>query len=135
MNIRVLESEWLPFTQSLRSRRDVESAGIILAERLHGGEVLLARQLISVPDSGYAIRRCNQIRIDPVMMNRLIRPARNEGMSVITVHTHPETNRPWFSAADDSGDSRLMPSLFSQMAGPHGSVVIAGNSGVPAGRV
>src|SRR5437879_429311 len=34
----------------------------------------------------------------------------------------------WFSAADDSGDARLMPSFFHQMAGPHGSVVIAGSS-------
>lgn len=135
MNIRILESQWLPFTQSLRSRNDVESAGIILAERLQGGEVLLARQLIEVPDVGYAIRRADQIRIDPVMLNRLVRPARDEGLSVITVHTHPGTNRPWFSAADDSGDSRLIPSLFAQMAGPHGSVVIAGDSGVAAGRV
>src|SRR5207249_9038526 len=52
-----------------------------------------------------------------------------------TVHTHPGTTRPWFSAADDHGDARLMPSLFHQMPGPHGSVVLAGETGVPAGRV
>lgn len=37
--------------------------------------------------------------------------------------------------ADDDGDSRLIPSLFAQMEGPHGSLVIAGETGVPAGRV
>src|SRR6185437_14386347 len=109
--------------------------GIILAERLHGGEVLVGRHFVSVPDTGYQIRRVDQLRIDPIAINRLIRPAREAGLSIITVHTHPGTNRPWFSVADDEGDSRLMPSLFAQMRGPHGSIVIAGETGIPAARL
>jgi len=135
MNLRVIESQWTPFILALRARRDVETAGIILAERLSGGEVLLARHLATVPDEGYAIRRIDQLQIDPVALNRLFRPARDGRMSIITVHTHPGTNQPWFSAADDNGDSRLIPSLFAQMPGPHGSAVIAGNSGLPAVRL
>jgi len=134
MNLRAIESQWTPFVSRLCARRDVETAGIILAERLSGGEVLLARHMVIVPDEGYAIRRIDQLRVDPVTLNRLFRPARDGRMSVITVHTHPGTSQPWFSAADDNGDSRLMPSLFTQMPGPHGSVVIAGNTGLPAGR-
>jgi hypothetical protein len=42
MNLRVLESQWQPFVSRLCERRDVETAGLILAERLNGG-VLLAR--------------------------------------------------------------------------------------------
>jgi hypothetical protein len=54
---------------------------------------------------------------------------------VITVHTRPNANLPWFSLADDAGDSKLMPSLFSQMSGPHGSIVVAGDTAIPLGRV
>jgi hypothetical protein len=135
MKLRIRESDWTPFAINLSKRTDVESAGVILAERLHGGDVLLAQHLVEVPDDGYLIRRLELIRIDPIVLNRLIRPARDRGMSVVTVHTHPGSNRPWFSAADDLGDGRLMPSLYNQMVGPHGSVVIAGDSMVACGRV
>ena len=135
MKLRAIESKWKAFTDGLRSRSDVETAGIILAERLKGGDVLLVRGLIEVPEEGYLIRRGDQIRIDPVMLNRLTRPARDAGLSVITVHTHPCTTHAWFSAADDAGDSRLVPSLLSQMTGPHGSMVIAGETGNAIGRV
>jgi hypothetical protein len=135
MKLRVIESQWKSFVGRLCVRSDVETAGIILAERLHGGEVLLARHIIEIPPQGYLIRLGDQLRLDPVTLNRIIRPARDSGLSVITVHTHPGTTHPWFSAADDRGDARLMPSLYHQMEGPHGSVVIAGGTGLAAGRV
>lgn len=135
MYLRILQTEWEPFVEALCARQDVESAGVVLAERLPGDNVLLARRLILVPEDGYLIRRHDQIRIDPVVFNRLVRPAREHGWSVFTVHTHPRTQRPWFSIADDGGDARLMPSLFVQTAGPHGSLVLAGDTHVPAGRV
>jgi hypothetical protein len=135
MKLRVIESQWNSFIDGLRVRSDVETAGIVLAERVYGGEVLLARHMIEVPPEGYLIRRGDQLRIDPVTLNRIIRPARDGGLSVITVHTHPGTTHPWFSDADDRGDARLIPSLFNQMAGPHGSVVVAGDTGIAMGRV
>ena len=134
MKLRILESEWKPFVSALCERSDVETAGVILSERL-ADDVLFARHLQLVPEEGYQVRRNDHIRIDPVTINRLVRPAREQGLSVITVHTHPHSKAPWFSAADDEGDSRLMPSLLSQMAGPHGSLVIAGDTGTPTARV
>jgi hypothetical protein len=135
MKLRAMGSKWTPFIDALRLRTDVETAGVILAERLKGDEVLLVRDMIEIPDEGYLIRRGDQIRLDPVTLNRIIRPARNAGLSVITVHTHPGATFPWFSEADDAGDSRLMPSLLNQMPGPHGSMVIAGSTGLSIGRV
>lgn len=134
MKLRVFESEWVPFINELCARKDVESAGIILAERLHGGNVLLARQLSVIPDDAYAIRQQDRIRIDPITLNRLIRPARDHKLSIFTIHTHPGTDVPWFSIADDAGDSVLIPSLFSQMPGPHGSIVVAGNTHIACAR-
>lgn len=135
MNLRVIESQWNSFVDGLRARSDVETAGIVLAERLHGGELLLARHMAEIPREGYLIRRGDQLRLDPITLNRIIRPARDGGLSVLTVHTHPGATHPWFSEADDRGDARLMPSLFHQMAGPHGSVVVAGATGLPTCRV
>jgi molybdopterin/thiamine biosynthesis adenylyltransferase/proteasome lid subunit RPN8/RPN11 len=135
MKLRVMKSKWHAFIDGLRSRSDVETAGVILAERLRGGKVLLVRDLIEIPEEGYLIRKADQIRLDPVMLNRITRPARDSGLSVITVHTHPGTTHPWFSEADNAGDARLMPSLLNQMPGPHGSMVIAGDTGNAIGRV
>jgi molybdopterin-synthase adenylyltransferase len=133
MRLRILESHWGPFAEALCARQDVETAGIILAERI-AGDVLLARKFTLVPESGYAIRRPDHIRIDPVALNRLIRPARDRRLSVFTIHTHPGAREPWFSKADDIGDNVLMPSLFAQTDGPHGSLVVAGDTRVPVAR-
>ena len=135
MILRLRYSQWSRFDAGLRQRTDVETAGVILARRLQDGDVLLGECFLLVPEDGYQIREADRLRIDPVAVNRLIRRARDGGLSVITVHTHPNTDRPWFSWADDAGDSRLMPALFAQMPGPHGSMVVAGNTGVPTGRV
>lgn len=133
MKLKILASDWHPFVDTLCARTDVESAGVILAERLHDG-VLLARQLTPLADAAYVIRQQDRIRIDPVALNRLVRPARDRGLSVFTAHTHPGADEAWFSTADDLGDSVLMPSLFAQMDGPHGSLVIATNSRTVAAR-
>src|SRR5687768_9128845 len=107
MKLRFIESSWAPFAQALCERCDLETAGLVLAERAAGG-LLIARELALVPDYGYAIRQPDRIRIDPVAFNRLVRPARDRGLSIFTIHTHPGTQEPWFSTADDIGDSVLM---------------------------
>lgn len=135
MKLRLPHEAWKAFVSQLCARDDVESAGVILAEPLPNREVLVARELLCVPDSGYLIRRRDQLRIDPVALNRMIRPARERGLAIVTIHTHPGTIEPWFSLADDAGDERLMPSLYAQAPGPHGSMVIAGASGTVKGRI
>jgi hypothetical protein len=133
MKLKLLESDWLPFAEALCARHDVETAGIILARRVADG-VLLGSDFILVPEAGYQIREPDRIRIDPIAINRMIRPARDRGLSIFTVHTHPGADETWFSTADDIGDSVLMPSLFVQTDGPHGSVVVAGDTGLPVAR-
>jgi hypothetical protein len=66
MKLRVIKTQWNSFIDALRAGSDVETAGMVLAERLHGGEVLLARQMIEVPPEGYLIRRSDQLRLDPI---------------------------------------------------------------------
>ena len=129
MKIRVIERAWRSALGHLWARTDVEAAAIMMGEVLPEAGVLAVRQIVPVPDAAFDRRGPDIISINAVAMNRLIRPARDRGWSVVTVHTHPGASEPWFSWADDSGDLRLMPSLHHQMPGrPHGSVVV-----VPSG--
>ena len=135
MRLRIEETAWNAFSAALRKAQDLETAGVILAQPIGGGDVLVARRLLQIPENGYAIRKVDQLQIDPIALNRLVHQARVESLSVITAHTHPRTTEPWFSRADDLGDDRLMPSFYVQSPGPHGSLVLAGASGIATARV
>lgn len=135
MQIRILSEAWVAFEERLLARKDVETAGVIIAETLPAadGPVLMARDLIVWPEDGYLERTADFIRLDPVAINRLTRSARLEGLSVFTVHSHPGCDDAWFSLADDRGDARLMPGFHLQMPGvPHGSIVVTGTGRVAA---
>lgn len=134
MKLRIRESDWAPFSSTLRANRELETAGIILARQVNGGETLVAEKLSAVPLNGYTIRERDRLQITPVALNGLVRQARLNGLSVLTAHTHPGTEEPWFSQADDVGDARLMPSFYIQSPGPHGSIVLAGDSARVAAR-
>jgi hypothetical protein len=130
MKLRIAEVLWTELCQQLLARKDVESAGLLLGEpsETPAGKVVAVRAAMAVPDAAYLIRRRDQISLDPVALNRLTRTARDRGWSVFTIHTHPGASEPWFSAADDAGDARLMPSLKCQIPdAPHGSIVLIDN--------
>jgi hypothetical protein len=132
MIIRISESAWNQFAKQLLERRDVETAGIILCEPFEH-DVVVAREFILVPDSGYTIRAIDRLQLDPIFLNRALRSARDRGWTVMTIHTHPGAKRAWFSWADDQGDERLMPSLHHQItARVHGAMVLAGSGSVVA---
>jgi ThiF family/Prokaryotic homologs of the JAB domain len=134
MKLRIAESQWNGLKAQLLAREDVETAGILMGTHLGANGLAVAIQhAIAVPDDAYRVRRRDQISVDPVAFNRLTRPARDQGLSIFTVHTHPGASEAWFSAADDAGDARLMPSLHCQVPGaPHGSLVLASSGAVAA---
>lgn len=130
MKLRISEQAWTALREALFARTDVESAGLLLGEPVETpiGTIIVVRDAFAVPDAAYRIRRPDQISLDPIALNRLTRRARDRGWSVFTIHTHPGAAEPWFSAADDAGDSRLMPSMMCEMPGaPHGSIVLVEN--------
>jgi hypothetical protein len=134
MKIRIEESAWRGVTEHLLARDDVETAAILLGEVVDAdGAAIAVKAWAPVPDDGYLIRRIDQIRIDPVAINRLVRPARDRGLAVFTIHSHPMALDAWFSHADDLGDARLLPSFATQIPGvPHGSLVLARSEAVIA---
>jgi molybdopterin-synthase adenylyltransferase len=135
MKLRISEHRWAAFCQQLLARKEVESAGVLIGEPVGtpAGTIVMVRDAIAIPEGAYLIRRRDQLSIDPVAMNRLTRPAHDRGWSLFTVHTHPGATEPWFSAADDAGDARLMPSLHCKTpSAPHGSIVLVDNGRVAA---
>jgi hypothetical protein len=135
MKLRISEEHWGLLRMQLFARDDVETAGLLLVESIQTpvGTVGVVREAFALPDAAYAIRRRDQISIDPVALNRLTRPARDRGWGVFTIHTHPGASEAWFSHADNAGDARLMPSLACQMPhARHGSLVLVDSGHVVA---
>lgn len=127
MKLRVSETSWSLLCEQLLARKDVESAGLLLGEATQtpAGTIIAVRESFALPEAAYRIRRRDQLSLDPVALNRLTRGARDRAWSVFTIHTHPGATEPWFSAADDAGDARLMPSMRCQIPDtPHGSIVL-----------
>jgi molybdopterin/thiamine biosynthesis adenylyltransferase len=128
MKIRIDEGNWHRLVAALRAREDVETAAIMLGEPLStpDGPLIVIREVVPVPNEGYSVRRIDQLSIDPIVLNRLVRPARDRSWSIFTIHTHPGASEAWFSRADDAGDARLMPALrFQSPDAFHGSMVLA----------
>lgn len=135
MKLRISEQAWTALHEQLFRRKDVETAGLLLGESVEtpAGTIIAVQEAFAVPESAYRVRRRDQISIDPVALNRLTRRARDQGWSIFTIHTHPGAAEPWFSAADDAGDARLMPSMNCQIpTAPHGSIVVVENGGAVA---
>jgi molybdopterin-synthase adenylyltransferase len=133
MDVRVSDRIWSSLSSALLARSDVESAGLLFAESLPAtsGPVLVVRDAVAFPDSAYTVRELDQLQLDPIAINRLTRPARDRGWSIITAHTHPAAARAAFSWADDRGDARLLPSFASRIPGvPHGSIVLASSGDI-----
>lgn len=130
MKLRITEHSWNQLRDRLFQRTDVETAGLLFGEKIatSSGTIIVVRQALALPDNAYAIRRIDRLSIDPVALNRLTRPARDNNWSIFTIHTHPGASEAWFSSADDAGDARLMPSLCCQITDtPHGSIVAIDN--------
>lgn len=137
MKVRITERMWDELCAELLKNTELETAGILLGETIDtpSGPIVSIRHTAVVPDDAYLIRKVDQISIDPIALNRITKPARDNRWSIFTIHTHPMAIDAWFSRADDIGDSRLMSSFHCQIPGvPHGSVVVT-NSGDVAARV
>lgn len=122
--LRFAQNQWRDLRAILQARTDVETAAIILAEPIGSG-VMLVRSVAAVPEDGYAHRTREHITINPDALVALTKPAREHGWSIVTAHSHPLSEAPRFSLADDAGDARLMPGFARQMPERrHGALIL-----------
>src|SRR5262249_39777227 len=104
-----------------------EAAAVLLAgyAKIAGNVRLLVRECHPVPPGAYVVQERFRVVIHPSFLAPLVKKARNDGWSLVLVHTHPFADHASFSPVDDDGESVLMPSLFSRANNrPHGSLVL-----------
>src|SRR5262249_45073254 len=67
----------------------------------------------------------NFLSIDPSFLSKCYKKARQDNRSVVLVHTHPFSEWPTFSHADDLGEAATLPALFSRIPEQsHGTLVL-----------
>lgn len=130
MKLRFTEVCWELLVAVLLARLDVETMAVLHARPLDTGKagepIYVVEKVETIPDDGYDVRRIDQLHVKPEVLIRATRSARQKGRAVITIHTHPMSDLPWFSLADDLGDQELMPAFHTQIPGLlHGSMVLA----------
>jgi len=91
---------------------------------------LLTREVIPVPDSAFISKSGAFLNIKPEFMMPLIKNARLDNLSVISVHSHPFSRcNTSFSSIDDYGDTALIPKICGRVPRqPHGHIVVGRNS-------
>jgi len=91
---------------------------------------IVVREVIPVPDSGFIKKSGAFLTIKPEFMMPIIKQARLDNLSVISVHSHPfSSGSAGFSSIDDEGDDILMPKICSRIPQrAHGHMVVGRNS-------
>jgi molybdopterin/thiamine biosynthesis adenylyltransferase len=115
---------------ALMSQAPREAAAVVLVSVGKGakGTRLLARDSLVVPPEGYLIQEPARLSFSPEILVPVLKKARNEGWSLVLVHTHPFGGHVFFSAADDEGEAKLMPAIFGRAPDrPHGALVLGGD--------
>lgn len=103
-----------------------EGAAILLAERvvLEDSTYFLVRETHHVPQEHVQAAPLS-IEIAPEFIARVMKRGRAGQLSLFFAHSHPMSERAGFSAVDDAGERRLMPTVFQRIpVGPHGAIVI-----------
>jgi len=105
-----------------------EAAAVLLAGRmsLPNETRLLVREVHVVPAGQYDAQSGMLAVVSPTFLAPLLKRARNEGWSLVLVHTHPFAQEARFSVVDDEGERVLMPVLMMRAGGrPHGALLLS----------
>lgn len=120
-------NDYRDLREHLLSHSPLEAGALLIAGNANaeGSQRLLVREVIEVPPSGYLEQAEARLVIAPEFLAIHLKRARLEGWSLILAHSHPFNGRVAFSAQDDSGERRLLPSIFGRVPGrSHGALVI-----------
>ena len=134
--LTILEEDYLLLRQTLLAQAPKEGAGYILCgeSRTEGEVRLLATQLRFVAPEDYLVREPDRLSIQSQSYASVAKLARDEGMAVMFVHSHPSwAGTPSF--ADDVEEPKLAGFLTSRIPGKHHGCMVLGNSPEASARV
>jgi len=134
--LTILEEDYLLLRQTLLAQAPKEGAGYILCceSRTEGEVRLLATQLRFVAPEDYLVREPDRLSIRSQSYASVAKLARDEGMGVIFVHSHPSwAGTPSF--ADNVEEPQLADFLASRIPDKYPGCMILGNSPEASARV
>lgn len=124
--IVMLEAQLEELRQKLFDRPGVEGAAFLLCGQSVSEDVvkLIVHAVIPVADEDYLRREPYGLTIASPALTRVAKLARNEALSVVFAHSHPD-GVPDFSEQDDREEARLLPFLEARVPGKiHGTLVL-----------
>jgi molybdopterin-synthase adenylyltransferase len=131
--LRCRERDWSFLrTHLLRGAAADEEAAFVLCgislSRARG--VLLAREIVPVPDAAMLAKGRGGITIAPDFIAPLVKRCRQEQFALLQAHSHPfSTERTHFSGIDDAGELSLFPRIQRRAPGSTlGALVFGQNS-------
>ncbi len=105
----------------------LEAAALLLGGygRSHSDLRLMVREIITIPSDRYLVREEARLSVSPKVLATVFKRARLEGWTVVLAHSHPFSDQPTFSVADDEGEAIITPSMFERAPGrPHAWIVL-----------
>lgn len=136
--VRFTAGSWQSFLQSLHSNLSVETKIFALCRVISLGNrtVFLVREIVNVPDEAYEFRTSTLIQVSGEFVLQLLERCLHEGYSLLEAHTHPWTDRPYFSSVDNASDPQKFRATSELLPTPpfrHASLVL-GNDVYFSGR-
>jgi len=118
---------------------ELETCAVLFAtasDRASRRSNLLVREVHMAPEQAYSVRTDAKAQLRPDFLVPLVQRARQEGLAVIFVHTHPFAQGvPAFSPIDEDGEQHLAQFLAHRVPDmPHAAMVI-GPDGCAARRL
>ena len=137
-SIRFSASQFRQIRTALSSDLSAEDACFAFCTQATGsdGPILIVQELRFLNEDDYAVRRFDQLSIEPATMLAVARAAARGNRSICMMHIHPMSRgEVQFSMADDIGDARTHP-FFARMvpSAPHVSLVFDSSFEAVEGR-
>jgi molybdopterin-synthase adenylyltransferase len=114
--------------KNLLSASPNEAAAILLCTshtNLNQQLRILVKEIVYVPQDSYIEQGFANLTISPLFLSRVFKRARENGYSVVMVHTHPYDSWPEFSHVDDAGEASIIPVLQNRIPEKiHGALVL-----------
>jgi proteasome lid subunit RPN8/RPN11 len=108
----------------LKSSPD-EAAAVLFANQGGAQDCLLVDEARIVPGDQYQTQTPSYLSVNPSFLAKCYKQAREQHKSILLAHTHPFTEWPAFSDADDAGERASIPALFGRVPGvSHGTLVL-----------
>ncbi|MBS0162582.1 MAG: ThiF family adenylyltransferase [Nitrospira sp.] len=136
MNSLVFGGETLSDLKVAFSAHGDESCALLLAAEANdnrGSARLLVREIHLLADDAYSKRSPVEAEIRPEALVPLIQRAKNEDLSVVFAHSHPNSiGTPVFSEVDDMGEAKLADFLARRIPKRTHAAIVIGSHGCAA---